>query len=316
MTYLVSGANGDISISLAKILKEIRPDARIIGISPDGEWPALSVFDSVYPIPYANHSEYMSSLKRLLKQEKVKLFLPTSESELRFLSGLKNLSSEIDCVVVMNAGNVLEIFLDKYSTSQWLSSINLPAPRTLMLSEATAADFPLVIKPRQSAGSKNIVLIRDTESLDAYQQFYSQLNRIDDFIAQEYIDDAEGEYTAGIIKLDGEVRVVTFKRKLQGGLTGFAELVEPKRYQTFYADFSDYLSNDFFLNIQFRIKNSKPFIFEVNPRFSSTVRMRHKIGFTDFKWTLDFIESSKLPELFEPKIPTQICRTTDELVIV
>jgi len=41
------------------------------------------------------------------------------------------------------------------------------------------------------------------------------------------------------------------------------------------------------MNIQLILTDSGPRIFEINPRFSSTVLMRHKLGFCDFLWSLD-----------------------------
>ena len=41
------------------------------------------------------------------------------------------------------------------------------------------------------------------------------------------------------------------------------------------------------INIQLRITDKGPRIFEINPRFSSTVLMRHRIGFCDLLWAID-----------------------------
>jgi carbamoyl-phosphate synthase large subunit len=40
------------------------------------------------------------------------------------------------------------------------------------------------------------------------------------------------------------------------------------------------------INIQLRLRDGYPYIFEINPRFSSTVVARHKLGFSDVLWSL------------------------------
>ena len=40
------------------------------------------------------------------------------------------------------------------------------------------------------------------------------------------------------------------------------------------------------INVQLRITKKGPMIFEINPRFSSTLYMRHKLCFTDVIWSL------------------------------
>ena len=38
---------------------------------------------------------------------------------------------------------------------------------------------------------------------------------------------------------------------------------------------------------QFRVINKIPHVFEINPRFSSTVKMRDMIGFKDLIWSIE-----------------------------
>jgi carbamoyl-phosphate synthase large subunit len=41
------------------------------------------------------------------------------------------------------------------------------------------------------------------------------------------------------------------------------------------------------MNVQLRLTAAGPRVFEINPRFSSTALMRHRIGFSDVLWSLD-----------------------------
>ena len=58
------------------------------------------------------------------------------------------------------------------------------------------------------------------------------------------------------------------------------------------------------MNIQLRITKSGPCIFEINPRFSFTLLMRHRFRFCYLLWTLS--EARGLPINF-PTIKTVQC---------
>ena len=68
------------------------------------------------------------------------------------------------------------------------------------------------------------------------------------------------------------------------------------------------------MNIQLILTDSGPRIFEINPRFSSTVLMRHKLGFCDLLWAID--ESQGL-DIDLPKIAIDQCmvRTQDAKIL-
>ena len=48
------------------------------------------------------------------------------------------------------------------------------------------------------------------------------------------------------------------------------------------------------MNIQLRLTDKGPRVFEINPRFSSTVLMRHRLGYTDVLWALDEAEGKSI----------------------
>ena len=43
------------------------------------------------------------------------------------------------------------------------------------------------------------------------------------------------------------------------------------------------------INVQLRMRENDPVVFEINPRFSSTVLFRHLFGFKDLEWSIQDI---------------------------
>jgi carbamoyl-phosphate synthase large subunit len=52
--------------------------------------------------------------------------------------------------------------------------------------------------------------------------------------------------------------------------------------------------------VQLRLTDKGPRVFEINPRFSSTVLMRHRMGFSDVLWAIEEAEGKTVSY---PKIP-------------
>ena len=79
----------------------------------------------------------------------------------------------------------------------------------------------------------------------------------------------------------------------------YAEVVENYEIKKLCIDIADKLNLVGSINIQLRILNNKATIFEINPRFSSTVLFRHSIGFSDLVWSLIEAENKIVPSYEE-----------------
>ena len=69
------------------------------------------------------------------------------------------------------------------------------------------------------------------------------------------------------------------------------------------------------MNIQLRLTADGPRIFEINPRFSSTVYMRNLIGFSDVIWS---VKDTLNEDFTYPEIPlnTELVRIFDSKILV
>jgi carbamoyl-phosphate synthase large subunit len=315
MIYLISACNCDIALSIARIVKQSDPTAVLIGIAPDGNLPAKAIFDTVLVIPYATAEDYYNKLKQYVVKLKPDIFIPISEHELRYFSSHPEKIQKLGVSFLINNVDYLKIFLDKLSTYYWLKSIGVSVPKTCLLSEASVSDLPLIVKPRSSAGSKNMSIVYTEKQLEALIEHYVLSNTDGLYVAQAYVDVEDSEYTCAVCSFDGDYREIIFHRKLQGGLTGVAEVVKQEEIIELLSTFRKAMSGDYFLNVQLRMKDNIPFVFEINPRFSSTVMMRHKIGFQDFIWASNSCQGIKLDAVDAPHIGTRIYRMPEELII-
>lgn len=62
------------------------------------------------------------------------------------------------------------------------------------------------------------------------------------------------------------------------------------------------------MNIKLRLTDKGPRIFEINPRFSSTVLVRHRICFSDVLWALEEAEGKSVvyPKILQDRIMVRV----------
>ncbi len=307
-TILITGANGDIADGMIRILKEHYPDGRLVGADAAGVWPARAHIDDVRTLPYASSENYIDALRDLVSEIGADLVVPTNEHELRALA--HNWSAVCDIALLCNPPETTLRFLDKLETMRWLDGIGVPVPQTVPLAEARADNLPLVIKPRFSSGSRNVMSVDDERELAR-----RQADADDALVAQELLLPDDQEFTCAIVSTADGPRHLTMRRKLLGGLTSWLQ-VEPDPDLDSVLDAIAGQAGDFVaLNVQLRRTADGPRIFEINPRFSSTVMMRHRIGFCDFAHACDVRLGLPPVDVRQPSPGQQVYRRFSEVVV-
>ncbi|MFN3826424.1 MAG: ATP-grasp domain-containing protein [Micavibrio sp.] len=315
MRILISAANADVCLSMARILRtdNFYSRAKIIGLVPDAPWPALHFFDDVISVPMADSPHYDSSLESIINDLKPEIFVPFSEAELSWFAANYDMISSLGTKVIINNKSVLDTFLDKRNTAQYLRGLGVPVPKTYDPESFSAEFLPVIIKPRRSAGSKNMAVIRNNMQWEGFKLQHKQ--DLPEFVVQELIDVPDAEFTCALWRVGATGKQCTFRRRLQGGMTGVAHVEHSDSIVQVLENIADSIQGDFFINVQLRLRDNVPYVFEINPRFSSTVMMRHKIGFSDFIWTLNSSLQREEEINWDPPIGTTIFRVSDECVV-
>ncbi|WP_430469374.1 ATP-grasp domain-containing protein [Thalassospira lucentensis] len=308
-TFLVTGANGDIGDAIGRTLVEVYPGVPCFGADCAGVWPGRYLFQDMFPLPPASSPEYMEALSQLSEKLGNTILIAASEPEIiRIASDRTSFGS----LAPLNIDHsIVTLFSDKLTTNKWLRKNNFPAPYTVKLAEATEVNLPLVVKPQTGSGSKGIHIVKDIPHL----KFLQSTLEIDAYIAQEYIDVTDNEFTCAVFRNKKEVRVLAMKRRLQGGFSNYIFVDSRKLLTEFLADIADKMDLSGAVNVQLRVKGNTPYVFEVNPRFSSTVRMRHLLGFSDLIWSVeDFVGNSIAPYKEVPH-GSEVYRMSREVVV-
>jgi carbamoyl-phosphate synthase large subunit len=307
-TALITAIGGDIAQGVAAIVREHFPDWRILGTDIHSRHGGQLFVDRVDLAPPASDRAYGEWLAAHLQSQRVDICVPMSEVELSFVAGKPELRALAR--FAMPSARAIEVGNDKLLTARFLESIGCAAPWTLPAEELTAdVSLPCIFKPRRGAGSKGVFICKSLEEVRFYRERYP------DSILQELLLPADKEVTCSVFRSrGGDTVVLQLLRTLVGGFTGWAEVIDVLEVTQQCTRIADALDLHGPINVQLRLTNDGPRIFEINSRFSSTVLMRHRMGFCDVVWTLQDLLQQPV-SLFRPAVGTNAVRVQGAAIL-
>ena len=216
-------------------------------------------------IPSPNSPKFIEKLNKICKKRAIDLLVPTVDEELLEIEKVKT-------NILLPDQKYIKKMIDKFNMVKAIETKGLEAPKVWKSSEINNIDksfFPIIAKPRQGRGSRNVEIIRSRDHFKCYLEFYN-LSEEEVFLEQ-LIDGFE--YTV-LMAADqkNELRaIVPVKVLSKKGITlrAFTDK-EPK-----VIDFCNQLHSLFptkgCYNVQLKLSsNGKPLPFEINPRISTT----------------------------------------------
>jgi len=288
---LLTGIGGDIGQSVLRCLLDSKQKDFIVGCDM-GEFAAVRKDVDVFCIapPASDFKRYLNFIKGIVKEYGLNYIIPISEAEIEFYDVNSSIFDDMNVCVLIHSHKIVTTFLDKFLTMEFFRENDILHPKTYCLEQYhNELSFPIFLKPRKGCGGKKNIVVKDEEDLDYFRK------KIPDAIVQETVGTLDQEYTVGVFSDGIKIHSIAFKRYLgYGSLTKVAHFLEDQVINDLVERIAKLIDLRGSLNIQMR-KTEKGYIpFEVNPRFSSTVYMRHFFGFSDVQWWLDINEGKKI----------------------
>jgi carbamoyl-phosphate synthase large subunit len=279
---LVTGCGGDIGQSIGKILKQSSYVNQFFGCDISDKNAGKFIFENFFVSERCTSPNYLSFVENVINEKNIDIVIPIAEPELRFYAE-KGIVDKIGSAKLLTASlEAIEVGFDKLKTANFLEAENLPFPLTQNLSAVKQPEqFPVILKSKTGSGSSTVHVVKSQDDFEYLK------GKNPDFIVQEYLSDSQGEYTCGAFRSrSGTIRLIAFKRELTGGYSGYGEVVEDESITKVLTSIVNGLALVGSINIQLRLTSKGPVVFEINPRFSSTVLFRHLFGFKDVEWSI------------------------------
>lgn len=244
------------------------------------------IADRFHRVPCAQSADYIPTLLRIAKREKIDLLIPLLDVELLRLSRARAAFAEIGCGAVVSSPRVVRTCRDKLAMFGFLTEHGIDTPRTWTPAEVMhrrRQRFPYFLKPRQGSASQGNFIIRNQVDLEAF------VSRVPNAIIQEFVPGIEHTldvYTGS----DGRPRCVVPRERIEvrGGEVTKARTVKHAgiiatgvRVTEALDECVGLITIQLVLAPEGRIR-----VIEVNPRFGGGVPLAIHAGADFPKWIL------------------------------
>ncbi|MGB3081931.1 MAG: ATP-grasp domain-containing protein [Candidatus Omnitrophota bacterium] len=270
---LITGAGGAGTITAIKNLKESGKYKIIAGDSNPYAY-GLKRADVSYVLPMASDSSYLDAIKDILLKEQIDYYIPLIDEE---ISKAYDVVSLRKMKLLAPSREFSSLAFDKYLMTNRLREIGVDGPRTFLAThEINAEEYPVFVKPRRGRGSRDARSIKNPEELRAFK-ILSGLSE-EEIVVQDYLEGEEYTVSVVVNSANSLFAVVPKKVIVKRGITQIAvsrcvPSIEETCRKIVYK-----LQPRGPFNVQLKLVDDRPYVFEINPRYSTTLSLTLESG--------------------------------------
>jgi carbamoyl-phosphate synthase large subunit len=237
--------------------------------------PACVLSDKGFKVGRFTDPDYMAVLLQLCKDNKVKLVIPTIDTELKLMAAHREQFKREGIDLIVSDLDVVNTCRDKRLTNSFFTANGFEVPPLVNIDAPT---FPVFIKPYDGSSSQNIFLVKDASMLAPYMRDKSR------FMHLEYLSPTEHtEYTVdmyydqnGTLQcLVPRIRIATRSGEVSKGITRKDAVLDfLKKQLPVIPGARGCLT----LQLFFKKNQNKFYGIEINPRFGGGYPLSYQAG--------------------------------------
>lgn len=266
MRILLTGAGGPSTEAIFKLWSSKHElfftDAKI-----DSIFPQVSS-DKRFFVPYATDKKFVQSIIDLTTRLQIDILISQVDEELPLLAGNKKRFHPT--LLLVPDENFINLFLDKLQSGIKMNENKILEPGTKVLNDESIFDgLPVIFKPCFGRGSRNIYQAETQKEFETLKNYLLTQNEI--FITQQKING--DEYSVQVLaNSNGILKGITpILIKSKRGSTTSGVVSNNKEVIEACLGFHQVFKTSGTYNIQLMLNNDQAYIFEVNPRVSTTM---------------------------------------------
>jgi len=252
--------------------------------------PAVYAGDKAHPVPLSTDPMYLAVIAEICQVERIGLVVPTIDDELSVFAEHVNQFTEAGVRVAISPLATTLVCNDKYATCRTLAARGIEAVETYVPDDLPFdPEFPLFIKPRVGRGGVHAYPVRNARELEFF------LDYVPEPVIQTFLDGPE--YTIDVLcDFSGEpLSVVPRERvNVRAGVVDRGRTVRDPRLLELGVACARALKFHGAVNIQCRIVNDRPIVFEINPRFSGGIPLTIAAGADFPRMLVDLAEGRRV----------------------
>lgn len=290
----ITAIGGDIGYGVIKSLKKGCNELYIIGCDIQKYNCSYDLVNEFYiSPPYKDEEEWIEFALKIINKHGIEFFWPITEQEIKLVHKYRSVFK--NSTLVINNKKILDITMDKGKTAHYLQKADILTPSIWHDIPSCGENFPLIVKEKFSCGSHSVSMVQ------THDELVREYNHMKDPIIQTYVGNVDEEYSMTVFSDGNIVNSIAFKRILGfGSLSKFVELVHDKNLEVIAEKLVKLFKLHGSINVQMRKVDKKYYIFEINPRISSTMGFRLQLGFNDAAWWIDMLEGKKINSFIPP----------------
>lgn len=279
-----------------------------------------------------SREDYVVSVLEACCESGVSFLIPGGEQPMTLLGAAAKVFENAGIRLLANTPEVIALYSDKGKTFQCLSERGIPIPRTIVVNSDSDFDhvgLPCIVKPATgSGGSAAVFFAVSAGEAMIYADFIRRTGSPP--VAQEYVDEKEGEFTIGVLSLPDRSMVgsIALRRALDAKLSvayrGRGGLISSGYTQGHIGEYRDLcqqaeriaeaIGSGGPINVQGRVRDGVLLPFEINPRFSASTYLRAMAGFNEVDILIKYLVNGALPQSFSIKPGWYLRSLTEQYV--
>jgi carbamoyl-phosphate synthase large subunit len=253
--------------------------------------PAVHAAERWYHVPLAGAPDYLEAISGICEREHVGLIIPTIDDELEVFGAAAADFESRGIRIAVSPKPTSHICNDKLLTCRHLRANGIPAAETYLPGDLPASrTFPLFIKPRWGRGGVGAHAIYAPKDLTFFVEY------VEDPVIQEYLDGPE--FTIDVL-CDFRHRPISIVPRervvVRAGVIDRGRTVHDRRLIELAKSVTQALPFAGAINIQCRVVNGQPTVFEINPRFSGGIPLTIAAGADFPRYLVDLALGRPVP---------------------
>jgi len=284
---LFSGAGGSI---FPYMFEQLKDEYEVFAMDSDAKIAQLYKNEKVFTVPNITEDNFESTICTIIKENQIDFYIPGIDEELLIAAkiarkmGIHTLSPNTDFITLC---------LDKFVLMDILEKQNISViPTMLGDSYKEQYPYPIFLKPNVGRGSRGIKKIDTPNQYEAY--FLLEEYTKEELLVQPYIGGDEYTVSVTVNNLNQLLSVVPKIVYTKQGITKYAKSVHHQQIENVCQKIVETLTPHGSFNVQLKLVDDEIFIFEINPRFSTTLVLSVASGVNEIDLAIKNFDNSKV----------------------
>lgn len=295
LTVLITAVSRRVTLveSFRAALETAGIRGRVLATDVNPWSPGVHLADAAYEVPLSTAPDYVSTILEVCRREGVDVVVPTIDDELPVFAANRGLFDAEGIKVLVSSLETTLACNDKVATCDILRSAGVAAAAT-WTRETLPPDVgpPLFIKPRFGRGSVGAFRAQNHRELDFFLDYVSEPCIQDLLEGPEFTLDVFCDWDGRVVSVVPRERVV-----IRSGVIDRGRTVKDGRLLALGEACAAAIPFVGPVNIQCRIHDGRPTVFEINPRFSGGIGLTIRAGADFPAWVVQMALGRRLPRM-------------------